>query len=373
MSTTTVSRSGRARARSCTNGNDGGVYRSTNGGTVWASLPNQPHTQIYRMALDNQNPNALYIGAQDNGTCRTLTGGVDDWEEVYGGDGFQTVIHPDDSNRIWAQYQYGNLFFTGNGGATWLPATVGIATSDRKNWNAPHVQDPNDSDRRYAGTHRVYRNTGDRNWEAVSPDLTGGPSGNPGQVDGSLTTISVSPLDGNVIWAGSNDGYVSMTDDGGGTWTDVSAGLPDRWVTAVRTDPGRSRDRLCHDLGLPLERAPAPRLHDHGSRRDLVTDLRQSAGRAGQRSRRRPIGAGTLLRRHRCRCLREPGSGSTWNALGVDLPNVVSTSLLFDERSRELLVGTFGRSVFSTPIDDGLLFYDGFESGDPGNWSAIAP
>jgi photosystem II stability/assembly factor-like uncharacterized protein len=355
------------------NGNDGGVYRSTNGGTFWTALPNQPHTQIYRMALDNQNPDAIYIGAQDNGTSRTVTGGVDDWQDIFGGDGFQTVIDADDSNRIWAQYQYGSIVFSANGGSTWLSATLGIPTSDRKNWNAPHIQDPNDPGRRYAGTNRVYRNTDDRNWEVVSPDLTGGPSGNPGQVDGSLTTISVSALDSNVIWAGSNDGFVSVTVDGGGAWADVSAGLPDRWVTSVRTDPAdretayatvsgfRWNEALPHvyvttDLGVTW--SPISGNLPDAPVNDLVADP-SSPGRLFVAS-----DVGVFVSRDR---------GSRWSALGETLPNVVSTSLLLDERSRDLLVGTFGRSVFATPIDDGLLFFDGFESGGTDRWRAVVP
>ena len=65
--------------------------------------------------------------------------------------------------------------------------------------------------------------------------------------------------------------------------------------------------------------------------------------------------------------------GNTWSALGDNLPNVVSTSLLLDERSQDLLVGTFGRSVFATPIDDGLVFFDGFESGGADRWSTVVP
>ena len=351
------------------NGNDGGVYRSTNGGTVWAALPNQPHTQIYRMALDHQNANALYIGAQDNGTGRTVTGGVDDWEEVYGGDGFQTVIHPDDSNSIWAQYQYGSIFFSGNGGSTWLSATLGIPTADRTNWNAPHVQDPGDSERRYTGTYRVFRNVDERNWEIISPDLTGGPSGNPGQVDGSLTSISVSPLDENVIWAGSNDGFVSMTIDGGGVWTDVSSSLPDRWVTAVRADPA-SRETAYVTISGFRWNETLPRVYvttDLGVTWSPISgnlpdapanDFLADPSAAGRFFVATDVGVFVSL-----------DHGVTWDVLGADLPNIVVTSLLLDERSQELLVGTFGRSVFSTPIDDGLLFYDGFESGDTDRWT----
>jgi photosystem II stability/assembly factor-like uncharacterized protein len=98
------------------NGNDGGIYRSDNGGSYWWLTGDQPITQIYRLGLDASNPDALYLGSQDNGTNRTLTGGLGDFEPIYGGDGFQPLVHLTNPNRIWAQYQYGGLGYSSNGG-----------------------------------------------------------------------------------------------------------------------------------------------------------------------------------------------------------------------------------------------------------------
>ncbi len=75
-------------------GNDGGVYRCTNGGTVWTLLPEQPVTQVYRLALDASNANALLLGAQDNGTNRSTSGAANDFVNIYGGDGFGPLVHP---------------------------------------------------------------------------------------------------------------------------------------------------------------------------------------------------------------------------------------------------------------------------------------
>jgi photosystem II stability/assembly factor-like uncharacterized protein len=329
------------------NGNDGGVYRSTNGGSLWTKLYDLPVTQAYRIALDANNANALYLGAQDNGTNRTLSGAIDDWDWIYGGDGFQPLVHPDNSDRIWAQYQYGNLAYSGNGGNSWSSATGGINSSDRKNWNSPLIQDPTNADRRYFGTNKVYRSTSNTNWTAISPDLTGGPSGGSGQVSGTLTTLAVSPLDGDVIWAGSDDGFVHVSTDGGETWTDVSAGLPVRWVTSVRTDPFSSEtayvtisgfrwaEPLPHvfrttDLGAiwsaiagSLPEAPANDIladPDHADRYFVATDVGVYETRNG---------------------------GTSWSSFGADLPNVVVTSLAFDPGTQELFAGTYGRSVFS--------------------------
>lgn len=353
-------------------GNDGGVYRSTDGGGAWTKSPLMPITQAYRIALDASNPDVLYVGSQDTSTVRTLTGAPDDWVEVFGGDGFQALVHPLDPSSIWAQYQYGSIVYSSNGGSTWLSATVGIAAADRNNWNTPLVQDPSNPDQRYTGTHRVYRSTGTRTWTAISPDLTGGPHlGTSGQVDGTLTSLTVSPLDPQVIWAGSDDGYVQVTTDGGGTWSDVSAALPERWVTSVRADPFvretayvtisgyRWIEPLPHvfrttDLGLTWE-AIAGNLPE-APVNDLLADP---------------------FVRHRYFVATDVGvfetldGGESWSVLGTGLPNVVTTSLALEPLNQVLVVGTFGRSLFSLPVKLDLLFYDGFESGDPSRWSVV--
>ncbi|MEN8163908.1 MAG: glycosyl hydrolase [Acidobacteriota bacterium] len=351
------------------NGNDGGVYRSVDG-AAWTKLPNLPLTQVYRMAVDQGNNDALYIGAQDNGTNRTLTGAIDDWVEVFGGDGMQAIVHPDVSTTIWAMYQYGNLFVTTNDGASWLNARLGIGAGDRKGWNAPHIQDPTDVDTRYFGSHRVYRNTDDRNWTAVSPDLTGGPhQNNSGQVDGSLTSLAVSPLDAGVIWSGSNDGFVFVTTDGGGLWTDRSATLPERWVTSVRTDPFNRETAYVTISGYRWAE-PLPHVF-------RTTDL----GASWQ-----PI-AGDLPEVPVNDFLADPeiqdryfvatdlgvyetlDGGISWTMLGANLPNVVTTSLVIDTTGENLVVGTFGRSTFAISLELERVFLDGFETGDTSRWS----
>jgi photosystem II stability/assembly factor-like uncharacterized protein len=356
------------------NGNDGGIYRSTNGGTVWTKLPDQPLTQAYRIALDASNADALYVGSQDTSTVRTLTGGLDDWEEIFGGDGFQPLVHPLNSNYIWAQYQYGTLYFSSDGGGGWAYARFGVAGSDRNNWNSPLIQDPTDPDVRYFGTNRVYRSTDLQYWTVISPDLTGGPHmGNPGQVDGTLTTLAVSPLDADVLWAGSNDGYVHRSTDGGGSWLDVSATLPERWVTSVRTDPFERETAYVTISGFRWTE-PLPHVYrttDLGATWEPiasnlpeapVNDLLADPGTPRRYFVGTDVGVFETL-----------DGGASWSMLGPDLPNVVVTSLAFDAVNRELVVGTYGRSVFSRNIEEGMLFYDGFESGDTMAWSRSVP
>lgn len=335
------------------NGNDGGVYRSTNGGSIWTKLYDLPITQVYRVALDASNPDAVYGGTQDNSTVRTLTGATDDWTWILGGDGFQPVIHPSNSNRIWAQYQYGNLYYSSDGGYNWSNAMGGISGTDRKNWNSPLIQDPTDINRRYFGTNRVYRSTGNTTWTAISPDLTGGPhEDKPGQVRGTLTTLAVCALDADVIWAGSDDGHVHVTTNGGTSWTDVSTGLPERWVTSVRTD-AFSRETAYLTISGFRWAEPLPhvfRTTDLGSTWTPISgnlpeapanDLLPDPAYPGRYFVATDVGVYQTV-----------DGGTSWSMLGADLPNVVVNSLAFKQPDRILIAGTYGRSFFGYSVGD---------------------
>lgn len=341
-------------------GNDGGIYRSTNGGTAWTMLPDQPITQVYRMGLDAQNANAIYLGGQDISTVRTLTGALDDWQTIFGGDGFQPLVHPQSSNRIWAQYQYGAVNYSSNGGSSFSSATTGIGSGDRKNWNAPHIQDPTNPDRRYFGTNKVYRNTSNTAWTAISGDLTGGPHQNQsGQVMGTLTTLGVSPLDGQVLWAGSDDGHVNVSTTGGTSWTDVSTGIPERWVTSVRCDPFDRETAYVTVSGFRWNE-PLP----HVLRTD---DLGQSWTPITGNLPELPVN-------DLCAHPQQPGrlwvatdfgvyettnGGAVWLRAGTGLPNIVVAHLLWDDAHQQIVAGTYGRSVWaldaatSTGVDEG--------------------
>ena len=350
------------------NGNDGGVYRSTDNGADWTKLYDLPVTQVYRVALDESNPDALYCGTQDNGTCRTLTGNLDDWDGIYGGDGFQPLVHPTNSNKIWAQYQYGSLAYSGNGGYGWQGATSGIGYNDRKNWNSPLIQDPTDADVRYFATQKVYKSTGNTSWTAISPDLTGGiHQGNQGQVNGTLTTLAASPLDGSVIWSGSDDGYVHVTENSGGSWSDVSSGLPDRWITSVRADAGDRETAYVTVSGFRWAE-PMPRVYRtddlgstwvsiSGNLPDApVNDIIPDPDHAMRYFVATDVGVFDTV-----------DGGQTWSLLGQGLPNVVVTSLALNESNGKLFAGTYGRSFFSCQINDELGSFTKYGSGLAGS------
>ena len=118
-------------------GNDGGLYESQNGGNTSFKYTTLPITQLYRFHVDAQDDSKIYAGAQDNNTIRTTTGDTDNWNPIYGGDGFQPLVDPNNTNVIYALSQRGNLGKSINDGASFSGAMSGISNSDRKNWDTP--------------------------------------------------------------------------------------------------------------------------------------------------------------------------------------------------------------------------------------------
>ena len=219
-------------------GNDGGFYISNNAGGSWTKSFNLPITQFYAGTIDFLNPERTYGGTQDNGTMRTLSGRDDDWQEIYGGDGFYCLVDYTDARYVYAEFQNGGLGRSLDGGTSFFDATSGIPANARTNWSTPVVMDPNDPSVLYYGAERLYRSA-DRaeSWTVISGDLTNGP-GPTSYRFGTLTTLAVSPLNPNLIYAGSDDANVWVTTDLGGNWKKINAGLPRRWVTRVAADPG---------------------------------------------------------------------------------------------------------------------------------------
>jgi photosystem II stability/assembly factor-like uncharacterized protein len=237
-------------------GNDGGFYDSTDAGANWTHSETLPISQAYDIAIAELDTNRRFMGLQDNGTVRTTTGGTSDWTNVLGGDGLQCEVDPTDPLLVYASSQGGNINRSTDGGDSFSNGTNGIG-NERTNWNAPVTHDPVASQKLYTGTFRVYRTIdGALNWTPISPDLTNGPADD-GQpvvnredrdnryshladlVDGTVSTIGVSPLDTNIVWAGTDDGNVWVTPDGGTQWNQVNVPGRTEWVTRVTADPFR--------------------------------------------------------------------------------------------------------------------------------------
>ncbi len=334
-------------------GNDGGLYYSSNGGASATKDLKLPITQFNRIFVDAQNANKIYGGAQDNSTSRTQTGGLSDWNIIYGGDGFQPLVDPTNTNVIYALYQYGSLGKSTNNGSSFSSATNGISGGDRKNWDTPITFDPNNSQILYIGTNRLYKTTNAAgNWSPISPDLTDGPhTGN--LTFGTITTISVSQFNSQVIFVGTDDGKAWVTQDGGSNWTDVSAGVPNRWVTKVLASKENASTvyltlsgyRFGQNVGHVYKST------DFGnswvdistSLPDIpVNDIEQDS-------------FGNLFIATDVGVMASKDEGTNWIVLGENLPSAVVSDLFIHEGSQFLFAATYGRSIYKIDISNNIM------------------
>jgi len=327
-------------------GNDGGVYISETGGNSFVKKNNLPITQYYALEIDNLNPERLYGGTQDNGTNRTLSGNLNDWEMLFFGDGFRVIVDPTNSQRIYGESQRGNLLRSVDGGTSFLSALNGIERNDRNNWNTPIAIDPNQTNILYYGTQRVYQSTNNaQSWRAISPDLSNGAiAGN--LAFGTTTTIDVSPVNGNIIYVGTDDGNVWNTVDGGENWTKISNDLPNRWVTSVATDPLESTKAYVIFSGYRFGEniGHVYRTNNNGQTwQDLsnnlpdipLNDLVINPQNADQLFLASDIGV-----------FESQNAGSDWTLLSENLPNVPVTDLDFHDPTQTLVAATYGRGLY---------------------------
>lgn len=337
-------------------GNDGGLYVSSDGGTTSQQDLNLPITQFYRFYVDPQDENKIYGGSQDNSTIRTTTAGLSDWEIINGGDGFQPLVRDDNTNVIYALSQRGNLVRSTNDGNSFTSILTGIDPTDRFNWDTAIAFDPANNDILYFGTQRVYQttNTG-TSWTAISPDLTNG-SGNGNLSFGTITSIEVSPLDSNIIYTGADDGNVYRTLDGGNTWENISAALPDRWVTRVQSDPEDATTVYVTFSGYRFgeDTGHVYRSTDNGSNWEDVTNNLPDI----------PVNDieidafGNLFLGTDIGVLSSLNQGDSWEPFGENMPSVVVNDLHFDANSEYLYAGTYGRSSYKIDVSNNALSVD---------------
>lgn len=356
-------------------GGDGGLYLSSNGGSSWTHIETLPISQFYAGAVDHSNPLRLYGGTQDNGTVRTWTGAPDDWEMIYGGDGFYCLVDPRNSNVIFAEYQYGNLAKSTSGGSSFFSCLTGVNSSDRRNWSTPVVMDPSNPDRMYYGTYRLYRSTnGASSWSSISSDLTGG-TGDATLVYATLTTIAVAPSNGQVIYVGTDDARVWRTTNGGGAWQNLSLGLPQRWVTRVAVDPTNADIAYVAHSGYRND-SPLAHLHrttDGGaSWTPISSELPEAPVNAFALDPENPsiLYAGTDVGVYV-----SPDAGQNWSELAAGLPITVIDDLVLHAPTRMLVAFTHGRSAYRLTLPAAAEVVSPVAGADPARprWLRIGP
>ncbi|MBN1541708.1 hypothetical protein JW992_06145 [candidate division KSB1 bacterium] len=332
-------------------GNDGGINWSADGGVNWVKVDDLPVTQFYEIGLDAQHPERAYGGTQDNGTLRTLDGRSEQWEQIWGGDGFFVVVDPTNPDVIYAESQFGYIVKSMDGGSSFSSARRGIDPNEPTNWSTPLVMDPSQPTVLYTGTNRLYRSdNGAESWQAISDDLSRGLADS--RV-GTVTAISVAPSHSEVIYAGTDDGWVWVTLNEGRTWDNVSEGLPFRWVTEIATHPQDPAIVVVSFSGLKWK-DPQPHLfltRDAGlSWQDISADLPDAPVNSVLID---PLAPQRIYAATDVGVFVSPDFGGSWAPLDAAMPVVVCYDLKFHPVTAELFVGTHGRSMYK--IDTGAM------------------
>jgi len=231
-------------------GNDGGLNISRDGSKTWMFIQNLPVGQFYHVSVDNDYPYHVYGGMQDNGSWIgpgfvLKRGGIKngDWQELYFGDGFDVAPMLGDSRYGYAMSQGGSvgMYDRLTGKTDFVQPQHPDGEKLRYNWNAPIALDPDNDCSLYFGSQYVHKSEDcGQSWKIISPDLTTNDTIKQNQdKSGGLTLditgaenhttllcIAPSPHDPDVIWAGTDDGNLQVTKDGGKNWTNITAKLP---------------------------------------------------------------------------------------------------------------------------------------------------
>ncbi len=249
-------------------GDDGGAQVTYDGGETWSTYYNQPTAQFYRVTTDNHFPFRIYAAQQDNSTVRIYhrtsgrSIGEGDWESTAGCECGHIAIDPEDEDVVYGGCYDGYLerknHRTGESRAVnvWPDNPMGHGAEGMKyrfQWNFPLFYSPHDPDKLYAASNHLHVSYNDgQSWEIISPDLTRndtsklGPSGGPITKDNTsveyyctIFAAVESPLKKDVIWVGSDDGLVHVTQDGGENWTNVTPPNIPEWlmINSIEADP----------------------------------------------------------------------------------------------------------------------------------------
>lgn len=353
-------------------GNDGGINISYDDGAHWVKCNTPPVGQFYAVAVDMAKDYNVYGGLQDNGvwTGPHRYAASVDWHDtgrypyksLLGGDGMQVAVDSRDNETVYAGFQFGNYFRLKRGGGESVRITPAHKLGERPlrwNWQTPIHLSQHNQDVLYMGANKLYRslNKG-TDWEAISGDLTKG--GQKGDVPfGTLTSIHESPMKFGLIYAGSDDGLVHVSKDGGNTWKNISAGLPtDLWVSRVQAS-----NKVQGRVFLAL----------NGYRNDFFESFLWVSENYGDTWRQ--IGAG--IPQEPVNVLKEDplnpnllyvgtdhglylslNLGERFMAFGHGLPAVPVHDLVVHPRENELLVGTHGRSLFLADVKEVQVLSD---------------
>ncbi|SCY09285.1 Sortilin, neurotensin receptor 3 [Nonlabens sp. Hel1_33_55] len=357
-------------------GNDGGLNITRDRGESWRFIGNLPVAQFYHINVDMDIPYNVYGGMQDNGSWRGPAYTWRDqgirnsyWQEISFGDGFDVVPDPDNSRYGYSMSQQGFVsrydWETGNNYSV-RPTHPDPEVDLRFNWNAAINIDPFDSSTLYFGSQFVHKST-DKGltWTVISPDLTtNDPEKQKQGESGGLTldatgaenhttilVIEPSAAERNVIYAGSDDGRVHVTKDGGGSWTDISKGLkglPEgSWIAQIKASTSKKGHALlvANDYRRFNYEPYAYRTTNYGKSWDRIVDADDvesytlSIIEAPDQNELMFLGTDDGL-------YVSIDAGDNWVKYTNGFPTVSVKDLVIHPREQDLVIGTFGRAAW---------------------------
>jgi photosystem II stability/assembly factor-like uncharacterized protein len=363
-------------------GTDGGLYETFDDTENWKFVNNLPLTQFYKLAVDDAYPfYNIFGGTQDNNTqggpSQTFNrNGISnaDWFVLLGGDGHQPATEPGNPAIVYAQSQQGNLHRVDRttGEAVYIRPQNGLDEPyERFNWDAPILVSQHNPKRLYFGSQRVWRseNRGD-SWAAISTDLTKNEErlalpimGRQQSWDAAwdvyamstyntITSLAESAQDENILYAGTDDGLLHTTKDGGATWTTLTVDkLPDAPATAFVNDI--KADMFDANIAyVALDN------HKFGDYRPML--YKTTNGGKSWKSITEGIPEGTLIWRlvqdHVNPKLLFLGTeygvyvslnqGDNWHKFSNGMPTISVRDLAIQKRENDLVAATFGRSYY---------------------------
>jgi len=362
-------------------GNDGGVYTSWNGGQTWQFRDSLPIEQFYSVALDDRAPYMICGGLQDNngwcGPSQTLSRGPipnNEWWTTVGGDGQYVVPALNGSNLIYSDSQDGEIEAIDRDAGRprrirpYLLTQGEMQLSELKyrfNWTSPIAVSASDGKDVYLGGNVLFHSTdAGEHWTAISPDLTRNDKTKQVLTGGdilkdlssaenydTILSISLSPVDPKVIWVGTDDGNIQVTQDGGQHWSNVVTNISQlpQWgrVRQIEASPSAAGTAYVavdfHELDD--NRPYAFKTHDFGKTWTAINH-----GLPGDQCahviREDPNHKGFLVLGTEAGLFYSPDEGEHWTALKSGLPATPVYDLKFDKRSHDLVIATHGRGLF---------------------------
>lgn len=363
-------------------GNDGGACVSFNGGASWSTIYNQPTAQFYHLAVDTRKPYVVYGTQQDNSSIavpsRSRAGGIlwgDCWIAGTGESGY-IAVRPDDPDILYV----GAIGSSPGGGnalqrydhrtrqirlvTTWPEYMGGYGAIEHKYrfaWTYPIVISPHDPNTLYIGGNMVFRSTNEgQSWEAISPDLTRAdpatlqPTGGPvnrdsigAEVYATVFSFSESPHEQGVFWAGSDDGLIHLSRDGGATWQNVTPPDLPEWTMISGIEPSP------YDPGTVYVAGTRYKLDDYQPYLYKTTDYgatwqRINAGIPDNDFTRviraDPVRQGLLFAGTETGLYVSFDDGASWTRFMLNLPVSPVHEILI--KDSDLIVGTHGRSIW---------------------------